>query len=236
MQQDSLSSFSMRVARPRAGVGRRLAGRRTAPFTLRAAQPVLRPGAGSSRGRARRLTPLIVLTALLSGCLGGLVRDGDARAVARAPSAVWRTPITSEHPHWLLRGATGWRAAQETGYGSLDGIDAAVVVHAVRFASERDADAAYDLLTPEYLFRSFPDEIGAPPVPDRLRPEPETARSMTYSYFVAFAPGVPSAFVARLVKARAGRAVILVASLGQSDEQIANGVSAAAAVAERRTE
>lgn len=202
----------------------------------RTARCVTRLAACSPRRRSARLAlaPLLVLLALLlGGCLGGLVRDSGARAVARAPGAVWRTPLTSEHPHWLLRGADGWRAAQEVGYGSLNGIDAAVVVHAVRFASVEDADAAFDLLTPEYLFRSFPDEIGAPPVPDRLRPEAEAARTMAFSYFVAFAPGIPSPFVARLVKARSGRVVILVASLGQSDEQIANGVTVAAETAGR---
>lgn len=180
------------------------------------------------RRRRSALLILAMLPLLLSGCLRGLVRNDGARTVAGAADGVWPVHVTSQRPHWLLRGSPGWVAAHEAGYGTLSEGEAAIAVHIILFADPESAAQGFERLAPEYLIRSFPNQIALRPWADPLRSDAVAAQAEAYSYFIAFAPNLPTPFPARLIKLRQGRVVALIAGIGLTDIQLAAGMNAIA--------
>ena len=170
---------------------------------------------------------------LLSGCLRGLVHDPGALAVAYGAQGVWPIHATSERPHWLLRSAPGWLAGHEAGYGLFTAGEAVASVRVVLFKDAATAAQGYARLTPEYLARSFPNDIALVPWVDPLRGEVGAAQADAYSYVIAAGQSVPSPYTGRLLKFRQGRVVALIASLGLSDVQLAAGATAMAREADR---
>jgi hypothetical protein len=127
----------------------------------------------------------------------------------------------------------GWEGAHQIGYGLLNGGEAVAVVRAVVFDDEPAAAAGFAKLTPEYLVRSFPSEIALMPWEDPLQADPPAMQVEAYTYFIAWAPNVPSPFPGRLVKIRQGRVVAVFASIGLSDLQLATGAAAMAREADK---
>jgi hypothetical protein len=170
----------------------------------------------------RWLSVLLLLSGLCSGCLGTLATDPRAESVALVPQSELDLPMRDSRRHWLLRGEPDWCGGHEVRYGG-DPDDPAVA--AVRVVMLRDMDAAahaFKRLTPNYLYSTLRGRIVDVPRPFDY-PEPLAGDAVSVTEYEVRLPLVNAPdfiLYGQLTAVLAGRAVILVESIGVHPEHL----------------
>ena len=116
---------------------------------------------------APRLLLALTLIAVVAsiGCLGTLAADPRAESVAMAPQTEFGLPARDSRRHWLLRGESNWCGGHEVRYGGDPDDGGIASVRVVLFQDVESAVAAFDRLTPNYLYNMLRGRILEQPQP-----------------------------------------------------------------------
>jgi hypothetical protein len=175
-----------------------------------------------------RVWLLVTLIAVLSAvaCLGTLAADPRAERVALAPEAELGLPIRDSRRHWLLRGEPGWCGGHEVRYGGEPDDPAVIAVRSALFRDIDSAVAAYNQLTPTYLYNIQRGRIVDVPRPiEPLQPLAGDAVSVTlYDVRLPLVNGPDATLLGQFTTVRAGRVVLLLESIGVPWERLVPAV------------
>lgn len=168
----------------------------------------------------------LLTAATAAGCLGTLAADPRAERVALAPQAELGLPIREGRRHWLLRSEPGWCGGHEVRYGGDPDDPAIAAVRVVLFRDIDSAVAAFNQLTPTYLYNTLRGRIVDVPRPFDY-PEPLAGDAVSVTQYTVRLPLVdaPDAtLIGQLTAVRAGSVVILLESIGVDPQQLVPAV------------
>jgi hypothetical protein len=171
---------------------------------------------------------LVSLSALAAAaCLGSLPHEPDADRLVDAVAEPMTLPERESLPHWLLRSAPGWQGAHKRSLGGNAQDGAAAVVRVALFSDAAAAHNAFTMLTPPRLYHVFRHRLAAQPTPV---PQPtalagDEVQAFQYAVRGSFREPPPDLPV-DMVAVRAGRAVLLVDSIGLPPARLQAAVAA----------
>ncbi|MGD9891555.1 MAG: hypothetical protein AB7R89_19940 [Dehalococcoidia bacterium] len=175
----------------------------------------------------RLLLVLMLIAAAMSvACLGTLPADPRAEGVALAPQSEFGLPARDSRRHWLLRGESNWCGGHEVRYGGEPDDGGIASVRVVLFQDIDAAVAAFNRLTPGYLYNMLRGRILAEPQPITYGQELAGDAVSVHQYEVRLPlVDAPDATLLGLLTAvRSGRAVILVESIGVQPDHLVPAV------------
>jgi hypothetical protein len=177
---------------------------------------------------ATRLLLVLLLTAaaVTVACLGTLPADPRAESVAMAPQSEFGLPARDSRRHWLLRGESSWCGGHEVRYGGDPDDGGIASVRVVLFQDVDAAVAAFDRLTPSYLYNMLRGRILEEPQPFTYEHElaGDAVWVSLYEVRLPLVDAPDATLLGQLTSVRAGRAVILVESIGVQPDHLVPAV------------
>lgn len=172
------------------------------------------------------LVLLMTATVLGTACLGTLAADPRAESVAMAPQSEFGLPARDSRRHWLLRGESGWCGGHEVRYGGDPDDGGIASVRVVLFQEIEDAVAAFNRLTPHYLYNMLRGRILDEPQPIVYEQELAGDAVAVHQYEVRLplVDAPDATLIGLLTAVRSGRAVILVESIGVQPDHLVPAV------------
>ncbi len=187
----------------------------------------LRVGMGWRDVMTPRLLFILLLTAVLgTACLGTLAADPRAESVAMAPQSEFGLPARDNRRHWLLRGESGWCGGHEVRYGGDPDDGGIASVRVVLFQEIEAAVAAFNRLTPNYLYNMLRGRILDEPQPIDYEQELAGDAVAVHQYEVRLplVDAPDATLIGLLTAVRSGRSVILVESIGVQPDHLVPAV------------
>jgi hypothetical protein len=173
---------------------------------------------------------LLVLTLIAAAasvaCLGTLAADPRAESVAMAPQTEFGLPARDSRRHWLLRGESNWCGGHEVRYGGDPDDGGIAAVRVVLFQDVDAAVAAFNRLTPGYLYNMLRGRILDEPYPITYEQElaGDAVSVNQYEVRLPLVDAPDATLLGQLTSVRAGRAVILVESIGVQPDHLVPAV------------
>lgn len=177
------------------------------------------------RGPAAILVPAVLVGALIatmitSGC-GRLSRDDHTPAeIASAAAGTLDLPLRAQRGYWFLEGEAGWQGAYRMEYGGAEGDPAYAGVQVAHFSTAAKAARAFGRLMPGYLWRRWGSRMSEPPRAAAYPIELPGDRQAVFSYGLRLPPEYGGLQLdGQLTALLAGRAVLLIDSIGVTPER-----------------
>jgi hypothetical protein len=160
---------------------------------------------------------------LSTGCLGTLHHSRDAEEISGAAADVLPTPLRETRPHWFLRQEAGWLGAHRTRFGGEGDDEGFTIVRVALFTDAAAASAALARITPQYMHALWHSRMALLPQPVSFPVAISGDEVSVAEYPLRLSPGEERTeeLIVQVVSLRAGRAVLVVESIGVPREGLA---------------